>query len=206
MTALDLQTLTRANLPLPPSNAHNARRFSAVRTADRLLSPNGGLVDMLQVDGAMSPAERQSPLVSAAQRLVVRIETLVDEVAKLRADNASLRREVRAAVALLDTAGTTAANGHQALRGRPASAAKPASGRRRRRGRTAKGRATPAEVTSDVVRAVLVKLGEATASEIAIEITSAGAPVGGRAVRFLAERAGATTRVGEDGQRRYRLG
>jgi hypothetical protein len=53
---------------------------------------------------------------------------------------------------------------------------------------------------------VLVKLGEATASEIATEITSAGAPVGGRAVRFLAERAGATTRVGEDGQRRYRLG
>lgn len=162
---------------------------------------------MLQVDGAMSPAERQSPLVSAAQRLVVRIEVLVDEVAKLRADNASLRREVRAAVALLDTAGTAAANGHQSLRGRPAAAAaKPAPGRRRRRGRTPKGRATPAEVTSDVVRAVLVKLGEATASEIAIEITSAGAPVGGRAVRFLAERAGATTRVGEDGQRRYRLG
>jgi hypothetical protein len=61
-------------------------------------------------------------------------------------------------------------------------------------------------VNADVVRAVLVKLGEATASEIAAEITSAGAPVGGRAVRFLAERAGATTRVGEDGQRRYRLG
>ncbi len=83
---------------------------------------------------------------------------------------------------------------------------KPAAGRRRRRGRAPKGRATPAEVTSDVVRAVLVKLGEATASQIAAEITSAGAPVGGRAVRFLAERAGATTRVGEDGQRRYRLG
>ena len=57
-----------------------------------------------------------------------------------------------------------------------------------------------------MVRAVLVKLGEATASEIATEITLAGAPVGGRAVRFLAERAGATTRVGDDGQRRYRLG
>ena len=33
-----------------------------------------------------------------------------------------------------------------------------------------------------------------------------GFKLGGRAVRFLAERAGATTRVGEDGQRRYRLG
>jgi hypothetical protein len=160
---------------------------------------------MLQVDGATSAAEPQSPLVSAAQRLVIRIEALVDEVAKLRADNASLRREVRAAVALLDTAGAAASDGHRAVRGRAVPTSKPASGRRRRR-RAPKGRATPAEVTSDVVRAVLVKLGEATASEIATEITSAGAPVGGRAVRFLAERAGATTRVGEDGQRRYRLG
>jgi hypothetical protein len=160
---------------------------------------------MLQVDGATPATERQSPLVGAAQRLVTRIEALVDEVAKLRADNASLRREVRDAVALLDSAGVDAADGHRAVRGRPVSISKPIAGRRRRR-RAPKGRATPAEVTSDVVRAVLVKLGEATASEIATEITSAGAPVGGRAVRFLAERAGATTRVGEDGQRRYRLG
>ena len=163
---------------------------------------------MLQMDGATSTAERQSPLVMAAQRLVGRIEVLVAEVAKLRADNASLRREVRDAVALLDSAGVqhNNGNGHRAVRGRVAAAAKAAAGRRRRKPRTPKGRATPAEVTSDVVRAVLVKLGEATASEIAQEITSAGAPVGGRAVRFLAERAGATTRVGEDGQRRYRLG
>ncbi|HWF57538.1 MAG TPA: hypothetical protein VG520_04215 [Candidatus Dormibacteraeota bacterium] len=159
----------------------------------------------MQVDGATPATERQSPLVGAAQRLVTRIEALVDEVAKLRADNASLRREVRDAVALLDSAGVDAADGHRAVRGRPVSISKPLAGRRRRR-RAPKGRATPAEVTSDVVRAVLVKLGEATASEIATEITSAGAPVGGRAVRFLAERAGATTRVGEDGQRRYRLG
>ncbi len=161
---------------------------------------------MLQVDGATSAAERQSPLVVAAQRLVARIEGLVVEVAKLRADNASLRREVRDAVALLDTAGSVAVTGRRAVRGRAATAIKPAAVRHRRRGRAAKGRATPPEVTADVVRAVLIKLGESTASEIAAEITSAGAPVGGRAVRFLAERAGATTRVGEDGQRRYRLG
>jgi hypothetical protein len=160
---------------------------------------------MLQTDGATPATERQSPLVSAAQRLVIRIEALVVEVAKLRADNASLRREVRDAVALLDSAGGSVSDGHRAIRGRAVSIPKPMAGRRRRR-RAPKGRATPAEVTSDVVRAVLVKLGEATASEIATEITSAGAPVGGRAVRFLAERAGATTRVGEDGQRRYRLG
>jgi hypothetical protein len=160
---------------------------------------------MLHVDGSTAGSERQSPLVSAAQRLVARIETLVDEVAKLRADNAALRREVRDAIALFDTAGTGAVDGHRAVRGR-AARVKPAAVRRRRKTRAAKGRATPAAVTSDVVRAVIIKLGESTASEIAAEITSAGAPVGGRAVRFLAERAGATTRVGEDGQRRYRLG
>jgi hypothetical protein len=160
---------------------------------------------MLHVDGSASAPERQSPLVSAAQRLVARIETLVDEVAKLRADNAALRREVRAAVALLDGAGTASRDGHHPGRGH-ALRTKAGTARRRRRARAPKGRATPAAVTSDVVRAVIVKLGEATASEIAAEITAAGAPVGGRAVRFLAERAGATTRVGEDGQRRYRLG
>jgi hypothetical protein len=160
---------------------------------------------MLQVDGEVSVAERQSPLVVAAQRLVGRIEVLVVEVAKLRSDNASLRREVRDAVALLESAGSAHSAGPRAGRARSAST-KTGPGRRRRRGHASKSRATPAEVTSDVVRAVLVKLGEATASEIAAEITSAGAPVGGRAVRFLAERAGATTRVGEDGQRRYRLG
>jgi hypothetical protein len=60
-------------------------------------------------------------------------------------------------------------------------------------------------VTTEVVRAVLAKRGAATASEIAGEITAAGAVVSGRAIRFLAERAGAQTFVGEDGQRRYRL-
>ena len=161
---------------------------------------------MLQVDGAASAVERQSPLVAAAQRLAGRIEVLVVEVAKLRSENASLRAEVRDAVALLEAAGSQRAVDQRTLRGRSTVALKQVSGRRRRRGRPPKGRATPAEVTSDVVRAVLVKLGEATASEIASEITLAGAPVGGRAVRFLAERAGATTRVGDDGQRRYRLG
>ena len=160
---------------------------------------------MLQTDSGVPLSERQSPLVTAARRLATRIEALVDEVATLRAENAALRSEVRAAVTLLEAAAQSS-NRHSAIRGRAASAAKPVAARRRRRGRAAKGRATPAEVTPDVVRAVLVKLGEATASEIATEITSAGAPVGGRAVRFLAERAGATTRLGEDGQRRYRLG
>ena len=158
---------------------------------------------MLQTDRRVAPSEAQSPLVSAAHRLAARIEALVDEVATLRAENQALRGEVRAAVTLLEAAAGSSL-GHSTT-GR-AVVSKPAASRRRRRGRPAKGRATPAEVTPDVVRAVLVKLGEATASEIAAEITLAGAPVGGRAVRFLAERAGATTRQGADGQRRYRLG
>lgn len=171
---------------------------------------------MLSMDGAGEASERPSPLVAAAHRLASRIEALVDEVARLREDNASLRREVRGAVALLGSAGAAVGTvGQRDTRGRVASAAKTPIGGRRRRRSPPKGRATPTDVTSDVVRAVLVKLGEATAAEVAAEITRAraqagiaatSAPVGGRAVRFLAERAGAKARVGEDGQRRYRLG
>ena len=141
-----------------------------------------------------------SPLVHAAERLASRISVLVNEVSVLRAENAALRREVKAAVALLDRAAPSGANGARAAR-----KVKAAAGRRRRRPKVPKGRATPPSVTTEVVRAVLAKLGSATASEIAQEITNAGAPVSGRAVRFLAERAGAETFVGDDGQRRYRL-
>lgn len=141
-----------------------------------------------------------SPLVHAAERLTSRISVLVSEVSALRAENAALRREVKEAVALLDRAAPA-----EPESARPGRKAKVAPVRRRRRPKAAKGRATPPSVTTDVVRAVLAKLGSATASEIAQEITQAGAPVSGRAVRFLAERAGAETFVGEDGQRRYRL-
>ncbi|MBV8194304.1 MAG: hypothetical protein JOY80_02110 [Candidatus Dormibacteraeota bacterium] len=146
-----------------------------------------------------SPATA-SPLVHAAERLTSRIASLVNEVSALRSENAALRREVREAVAMLERAASSAPE--PSRRGRKPRAA---GGQQRRRARVAKGRATPDSVTGEVVRAVLAKLGSATASEIAVEITKAGAPVSGRAVRFLAERAGAQTFVGEDGQRRYRL-
>ncbi|HYL70024.1 MAG TPA: hypothetical protein VEY89_01830 [Candidatus Dormibacteraeota bacterium] len=149
-------------------------------------------------------AAASSPVLQAAERLVSRIESLVSEVGALRAENASLRKELRDALTLFERAGSVA-SGNGALpatRGRKRIAAAP---QRRRRRKATKGRATPPSVTSEVVRAVLAKLGTATASEIAKEITAAGAPVSGRAVRFLAERAGAQTLVGEDGQRRYRL-
>ena len=169
---------------------------------------------MVAVDGADSAARHASPLVASAQRLVSRIESLVADVAELRAENATLRAEVRHAVALIDAAASPPPSGRR--RGREGAVAAAATSRKRRRGQAPKGRATPSDVTSDVVRAVLLTLGESTAAEIAAQITRAraqagvaikpGEAIGGRAVRFLAERAGATSRVGADGQRRYRLG
>lgn len=143
-----------------------------------------------------------SPIVAAAERLVVRIEALVNQVAELKADNAALRREVRAAVALFDRAGEAAGPARPSRR-----VVAPARGyaKNRRRGKGPKGRATPASVTPDIVLATIGKLGTSTASEIAKELSVLGDQVSGRAVRWLAERAGAATVVGDDGQLRYRL-
>jgi hypothetical protein len=143
-----------------------------------------------------------SPIVQAAERLVSRIEALVKQVAELKADNANLRREVRAAVALIDRAGDAATLPRPSRRA-AAPATRHAKGRRR--GKGPKGRATPASVTPDIVLATIGKLGSATASEIAKELSVLGDEVSGRAVRWLAERAGAATVVGDDGQLRYRL-
>jgi hypothetical protein len=144
--------------------------------------------------------------------MVGQIETLVEEMAALRADNQALRRELGDAVAMMERASAALGGlGVPRRRGRANGTADGEGGRRAaravvgRRGKGVKGRATPPEVTADVVRAVLAKLGEATAAEVAQEITRAGVPVSGRAVRFIAERAGAQTSVGADGQRRYRL-
>jgi hypothetical protein len=148
------------------------------------------------------PSGATSPVLQAAERLVSRIEALVNQVAELKADNAALRREVRAAVTLLERAGDAAAP--------PRAARRPAAQtlrhvRGRRRGKGPKGRATPASVTPDIVLATIGKLGSATAAEIAKELSVLGDQVSGRAVRWLAERAGAATTLGEDGQLRYRL-
>ncbi len=151
--------------------------------------------------------ESGSPVVRAADRLVHRIELLVEEVGRLRSDNQELRQQVRDAVALLDRAAAAVGEPHPRRRGRVPAAALPAAAPRRRRARSrgARGRATPAEVTAQVVEAAIAKLGHGTASQIAAEITRAGVKVSGRAIRFLAERAGAETFRGDDGQRRYRL-
>lgn len=167
---------------------------------------------MPPADSAAPPSERQSPVVIAAQRLAIRIESLVAEVDRLRADNAFLRREIRKATAILE-AGSAAAAPHAPERRKVTELL--GRGHRGPTGAHAhKMRVTPAEVTADVVRAVLVKLGESTAAEITAEINRARATisngarsgaVSGRAVRFLAERAGALATAGEHGTRRYRL-
>jgi len=135
------------------------------------------------------------------ERMVRQIEELVGDVVTLRRENDALRVELHHAVVMLERA--SAALGTH----RVPSAAGNGTERRRGLGKSKgpKGRATPAEVTGDVVRAVVAKLGPSTASEVADEITRAGVPVSGRAVRFIAERAGAATVVGDDGKRRYRV-
>jgi hypothetical protein len=142
------------------------------------------------------PSDHRSSFVRAAERLVRRVERLTDEVVQLRADNAALRRDLHEAATVLGSVGGsgTRPGGSSTRR------------RQRRHAAAAQGRVTPPEVTRAVVRAAIAKLGESTASEIASEISLAGAPVGGRAARFLAEGVGATVRIGADGRRRYRLG
>lgn len=158
-----------------------------------------------------------SVLLQTAERMVGQIEALVAEIEGLRGDNEGLRAELKDAVAMLDRASRTLGDaGTAGRRGRRRGGAEPEAARRgTRRGvrsataprtRRSRGRATPEGVTPQVVHTVIGKLGgEATAAEIAAEITRAGVPVSGRAVRFLAERAGAMTVVGDDGQRRYRV-
>lgn len=158
--------------------------------------PDAAALDRDPASGA------NSPIVQAAERLVSRIEALVKQVAELKADNAALRREVREALALIDRAGDAATPPRATRR----AAAPPARhAKSRRRGKGPKGRATPASVTPDIVLATIGKLGSASASEIARELSGLGDQVSGRAVRWLAERAGAATVVGDDGQLRYRL-
>lgn len=152
--------------------------------------------------------------------MVGQIEALVSEIEALRADNEGLRAELKDAVGMLERASRALGDaGSAGRRGRRRAGAVEAEVTRRgvRRGitgraaaaprtRRTRGRATPEGVTPQVVHAVIAKIGgEATAAEIAAEITRNGVPVSGRAVRFLAERAGAQTVVGEDGQRRYRV-
>lgn len=154
-------------------------------------------------------------LTQSAERMIVQIEALVAEILALRADNDALRGEVREAVTMLDRAsaalGGAGVGARPAGRRRAAAAATdaPTTAGRRRRGAGAaprgRGRVTPSTVTAEAVLATIGKRGTASAKEIAEDISKlAGEPVSGRAIRFIAERAGAKSEI-VDGQRRYRL-
>jgi hypothetical protein len=166
---------------------------------------------------------------TAADDFLSRFGSLVDEVVALReavvqsqAENRQLRAELAEALDLFRDAGALVArtNPGTRTRGRAATPAKAAPARAATRARTPStsgggtaraarasthGRATPASVTRDVVRAVIGKLGSATAAEIAAEIGHAGAPVSGRAIRHIARSAGAVMRRGDDGRMVYSL-
>jgi hypothetical protein len=155
-------------------------------------------------------------------RLVDEVVALREAVAQSQAENDQLRGELAEAIDLFRDAGTLVARTGPAAqaRGRAATRAKAAPARAAARVRAAStggggtaraarasthGRATPASVTRDVVRAVIGKLGSATASEIAAEISHAGAHVSGRAIRHIARAAGAVMRRGDDGRMVYSL-
>lgn len=169
---------------------------------------------------------------SAGDDFLSRFGILVDEVVSLREalaeaqeDNLRLRTELAEGIDLFRAAHALVVQSDPPARTRRSVAgrAKPgpttrAARRTRtsagaartrgsaRAGRTAaNGRATPASVTPDVVRAVIGKLGSATAGEIAAQISRAGAPVSGRAIRHIAKGAGAVMRPGEDGRMVYSL-
>jgi len=146
--------------------------------ASRWLRPPGaGLRGRRGGDAPTSRANRRWS--RAGERLVHRIEALVEEIARLRADNDELHQQVA-----MRSRCSTALRPRWATRGRGAAGVQsraPSRGgaarRRRPRSRAAKGRATPPEVTTEVVRAVIAKLGQGTAAEIASEITKAGVKV-----------------------------
>jgi hypothetical protein len=143
---------------------------------------------------------------AAADTFLARFGSLVDEVVALREalaqaqqENIQLRDELAEAAGLFRDARALVVRADPAGRGR----GRAAPGRSARV--STNGRATPASVTADVVRAVIGKLGSATAGEIAAQITGAGTPVSGRAVRHIAKGAGAVMRPGDDGRMVYSL-
>jgi hypothetical protein len=133
---------------------------------------------------------------------VVEVEALRENLATAQRENQQLRAELDEGVGILRgaeaaLAGSVPRVGQRSRGGHRHAAVAP--GRRR-------VRSTPASVTADVVRAVIRRLGRATAAEIAEEISRGGTPVSGRAVRHIARAAGAVARPGDGGAMVYTLG
>lgn len=141
-----------------------------------------------------------SELAAAAQRLAAQLGSLAEEIASLRTENATLRSQLESVVKMLDDAAVAIGERRRAT----ATEGEGTTRRRRKPLGRRRTRVTPEGVTPAVVLATIGKIGRpATAAEIAAEISRHGFPVSGRAIRFLAERAGARVEVDEQGQRRY---
>ena len=188
--------MARGQRPAQPARRSRAATPDTMRRAgDDFLSRFGGLVDeVVALREELAAAQDENRRLSAEL-----------------AEGIDLFREARGIVARSDSPGRRGRGGRPAA-STPAKSTgrtRASAGRAARGGRAARasanGRATPAAVTGDVVRAVIGKLGTATAGEIAAQITAAGTPVSGRAIRHIAESAGAVTRRGEDGRMLYSL-
>lgn len=148
------------------------------------------------------PSVVPSPsLAATVERMAEHLEKLLFDVRALRDENKRLRGEVEEMRHMFARVDEVLSSGRLA----PGSS----GGRHRESDRGGSShkvlRVTPEVVTEEVVRAVIGRLGSPTAAEIAGEITKAGTQVSGRAIRFLAERAGASVSVGDDGRRRYHV-
>jgi hypothetical protein len=140
-------------------------------------------------------------LLSRLEDLVVEIESLRADIARVQQENQQLRTELSEGVDMLRGA-------EAILAGKTASVQRPRRGRPEQPTATPgprRVRTTPASVTPDVVRSVIQRLGSATAAQIAEDIGRGGTPVSGRAIRHIAKAAGAVARPG-DGGMVYSLG
>jgi hypothetical protein len=181
--------------PAAPARRRRAAGSDTLRTAaDDFLSRFGGLVDeIVSLREALEQAQHENLELHA--ELAEGIDLFRDARALVVRAEAPAQRRGR---------GGTRPAAAAPSRGRSRVAAVPARAGRART-RPANGRVTPAAVTADVVRAVIGWLGSATAGEIAEEITKAGTPVSGRAIRHIAKVAGAVARPGEAGRMVYTL-
>jgi len=191
--------MARGRQPSAPARRRRAVNVETMRSAgDDFLSRFGLLVDeVVSLREALAEAREEN--------LQLRAE-LADEIDLFRAARALVVQAERPARTRRPAARAAkpAATTGTARRTRTRAAA--ARTRGVRAGRTsANGRATPDAVTGDVVRAVIGKLGSATAGQIAAQISAAGTPVSGRAIRHIAKGAGAVMRPGEDGRMVYSL-
>jgi hypothetical protein len=187
----------QAAAPAQPIRRRRAANVETLRTtADDFLSRFGSLVDeVVALREAVAQAQGENTQMRA--ELAERIDLFRDARALVARPEPAKRGRGRT------TARAKAAPARAATRARTASRNGAGAGRGARA--STNGRATPASVTPDVVRAVIGKLGSATAGEIAAQISRAGAPVSGRAIRHIARGAGAVMRPGDDGRMVYSL-